>query len=124
MEFGVVENDDSAGFELWQERRCQPFVEDILITRAVEEHRRNQFVAKATADQAGARAFVSRYVAVNSLSDACPAVRTARRGRKACFIEIKNIALLLQGFVKLLEESFSSFFIEPGFCVTCGFFYG
>jgi hypothetical protein len=124
VELGVVKDDDRSGFQSRQQFRGQPFIEDIGIARSLEGHRRDQLVAEVSADQARARAFVARDIAVYLLPDERPAMRTACRWRKARFIKINKIAPLLRDFVETPQETAAVFFIALRLCVTSGFFYG
>ena len=96
MEGSVVDDDDRAGFQVWNELMLQPHIERVRIARTLEQERRCEIFADQSCNQAGARATVSGAKAMHTLAAQSVAVVSLRRAFKAGFIDVNERAALLR----------------------------
>ena len=124
MEGGVVDDDDRARFQIWNELMRQPHIERVRIARTLEQEWSCEIFADQSCNQAGARAAVAGAKAMYALAAQSVTVISLCRALKAGFIDINERAALLRQFVVTLQVSAADVFIVQGFFITPRFFYG
>lgn len=124
MEGSVVDDDDCAGFQVWNELMLQPHIERVRIACTLEQERRCDTFADQACNQAGARTAVAGAKAMYALTAQSVTVVSLRRAFKAGFIDVNERATLLRQFVMTLQITAADIFIVQGLFITPRFFYG
>ena len=124
MEGSIVDDDDCAGFQFWNELLLQPHIERIGVACALEQERCCELFADEPRDQAGAWATVAGAEALHALAAQSVAVVSLRCAFKAGFIDVNERSALLRQFIMAFEIAAADVCIVQRFSIPPRFFYG